>query len=205
MPKKDVAERRRAEIVGAVLGCVAAGGLESLTIEQVARRAGCSKGIVLYYFASKKQLLLEAFRAFLEYYDYQSRPRPVPASAVAVLDDLLVEALPLPGDADQPPLPPEDKARLFVHFFSRAIVDADFAAVVRRVYHAQWQGLSRLFEWGGGRREFRPGVAGAAAFGFLALMVGASVLRVVDFAPVGIGTDRDICREMLGRMIHEPG
>ncbi|MCG6881660.1 MAG: TetR family transcriptional regulator [Deltaproteobacteria bacterium] len=70
MPKVGMAPVRR-EIVKAVIECVAEQGLEAMTMDGVAKRAGVSKGVVDYYFAVKRDLLLEAFEAFLESYNRQ--------------------------------------------------------------------------------------------------------------------------------------
>jgi AcrR family transcriptional regulator len=64
MPKKGMEPIRRAQIMGAVIDCIAEQGLEALTIDAVAVEAGMSKGVVNYYFSSKRDLLLQSFELF---------------------------------------------------------------------------------------------------------------------------------------------
>lgn len=74
-----VAERRR-EILEATCEVVAARGFRDLRIADVAKIAGYSTGTVHYYFASKEELLTEAFR--FQYEESRQR-RDVRLEAVA--------------------------------------------------------------------------------------------------------------------------
>src|SRR5437763_8963293 len=68
-PKVGVAPRRRAQIVRATIRCLARAGYSGLTMKTVAREAGVSKGILHYYFADKRAILvaaLDAVRADLD-------------------------------------------------------------------------------------------------------------------------------------------
>ena len=54
-------EARRAQLVEATLKEVSDKGFSNVTLEDIAARAGLSKGVALYYFASKEELFLAAF------------------------------------------------------------------------------------------------------------------------------------------------
>lgn len=54
--------RRREELLEAVLRIVARSGVAAVTHRAVAREAGTSHRLTVYYFATKEQMLLEAFR-----------------------------------------------------------------------------------------------------------------------------------------------
>jgi DNA-binding transcriptional regulator YbjK len=56
------AERKRRAILDAVLRVVAAGGVDAVTHRRVAAEAGVPLGSTTYYFASRDDLLREAFR-----------------------------------------------------------------------------------------------------------------------------------------------
>lgn len=60
MPKRVDHEQRRREIVDAVWRIAAASGLEGVTLGQVAREAGISKGLVQHYFRGRDEMLLHA-------------------------------------------------------------------------------------------------------------------------------------------------
>ncbi|MFT4135225.1 TetR/AcrR family transcriptional regulator [Microbacterium sp.] len=60
-PRKQ--EARRADLIEAALTAVGERGLRSISLTDVAERAGLSRGAVLYYYADLDELLVEAHRA----------------------------------------------------------------------------------------------------------------------------------------------
>jgi len=60
MPGAKLAEAvRREQVIAAAYDLAVAGGLRAITIREVAARAEVSTGLVLFYFTSKEQLVLE--------------------------------------------------------------------------------------------------------------------------------------------------
>src|SRR5512134_2013621 len=59
-PRLGVAPVRRAQIVHATIRCLAREGYSGLTMKKVAREAAVSQGILHYYFASKRAILIAA-------------------------------------------------------------------------------------------------------------------------------------------------
>ena len=57
MGRKPIREIRRQELIEAAYQLLVTEGLQSLTVERVARQAGVSKGIIHHYFHDKKQLI----------------------------------------------------------------------------------------------------------------------------------------------------
>jgi TetR/AcrR family transcriptional repressor of bet genes len=68
MPKIGMEPVRRAETINAALECICEFGIDNTTLDMVAAKAGFSKGIVAYYFKTKKQLVVDSLIAFLESY-----------------------------------------------------------------------------------------------------------------------------------------
>src|SRR5437867_8898357 len=62
-PKRGVAPLRRTAIVRATIRCLARDGYTGLTMKKVARAAGVSQGILHYYFADKRAILVAALEA----------------------------------------------------------------------------------------------------------------------------------------------
>ncbi len=60
MPKIGMEPIRRAETINAALECIGEVGIDHITLEMVAEKAGFSKGIVAYYFKTKQQLIVES-------------------------------------------------------------------------------------------------------------------------------------------------
>ena len=54
---------RRHELIEATLDCIAELGLEGATIRKIAVQAGVTAGLVRHYFASKDQMVAEAYRS----------------------------------------------------------------------------------------------------------------------------------------------
>jgi DNA-binding transcriptional regulator YbjK len=79
-------ELRRRSILDAALRVVAAGGVEAVTHRRVAAKAGVPLGSTTYYFASRDDLLREAFRHH--------------AAAVYGAVDAIADEVPLRGPAD---------------------------------------------------------------------------------------------------------
>src|SRR5256885_15900851 len=59
-PKRGVSPLRRTAIVRATIRCLARDGYTGLTMKRVAREAGVSQGILHYYFADKRAILVAA-------------------------------------------------------------------------------------------------------------------------------------------------
>lgn len=55
------AERRR-DLIEATLDCISDSGLQGATVRQIAIRAGVTGGLIRHYFASKDQMVEEAYR-----------------------------------------------------------------------------------------------------------------------------------------------
>lgn len=192
-------DQRKEATIRAVWASLARSGLPGTTIESVASLAGFSKGVIHYWFASKRDLLLAAFEAFMAEYDREILERiaalgrqPGPQDILdAVIDSTLppfspeqVEAsdLPLPNAGEE--LSPAYKARLFITFFGLALGDKGFAEVVARSYQHQVAAMAECF------RALAPArpeaeVQGDAA-SLTALIDGFSLHRVLGYHPEDI-------------------
>lgn len=60
MPKADDRDRMRRRLAMAAYDVIAEIGYDAVTLERVAQRAAVSKGLLLYYFTSKEELLAAA-------------------------------------------------------------------------------------------------------------------------------------------------
>jgi TetR/AcrR family transcriptional regulator, regulator of biofilm formation and stress response len=91
-PDGDKHDRRRA-ILAATVRVIALEGLEAVTHRRVADQAGVPLGSTTYYFASREELVREAFRYYAaETLDALARvERDFPGRTAADLVDLLVE------------------------------------------------------------------------------------------------------------------
>lgn len=58
MPKLDVAKERKSQIVQATVECISTMGYNNFSMQDVARKANVSKGIIHYYFLNKDDLMM---------------------------------------------------------------------------------------------------------------------------------------------------
>lgn len=73
MARRSVAEIRREEMVDAFYKVVAEKGFGKATIREVARRAGCSYGVLNYHFANKEELVLSFLDHVMETFSAELR------------------------------------------------------------------------------------------------------------------------------------
>jgi AcrR family transcriptional regulator len=92
---RPASDRRRSEILDAVVRVIIDIGYTEMTVADVARAAGVSTSLVHYHFSSKAELITAALRAACDD-DRRFRDEIAarPASAVARLDAILCESLP---------------------------------------------------------------------------------------------------------------
>src|SRR3954447_23673972 len=64
-PRIDIASIRREQIVEAAVAVIAEQGLQNLSLSEIEKRAGMSRGQLTYYFPSKEDILLAVFDRLL--------------------------------------------------------------------------------------------------------------------------------------------
>ncbi len=199
MPKGSKGEERRDATIRAVWASIARHGVSRTTIDGVARVAGFSKGVIHYYFESKKALLLAAFKAYLESYDLeilaslgalgrQPDGKEILGAIIAStlppfsLEDVEEAELSVLGAGEA--LTPRYKARLFVQFFPLAMGDRDFAVTLKESYDRQGAAMAECFA--SLAPESSPEARVAAAASLMALIDGFSLHRVIGYRPEGL-------------------
>jgi TetR/AcrR family transcriptional regulator, transcriptional repressor of bet genes len=214
MSRMNKREERRDSTIRAVWASIARTGTEGTTIDAVAKIAGFSKGIIHYYFDSKKALLLAAFKAFLEAYDAEILAalsalgrKPDGADVLEAiiaatlppfsLEDIEAAELPILGPGE--PLSPRYKARLFIQFFPLAMNDRDFAATIKESYDRQGAAMAECFA--SLAPAAIPGECLAAAASLMALVDGFSFHRVLGYLPEGLPEHA----ELAGRFVKAMG
>ncbi|MGW5097507.1 TetR/AcrR family transcriptional regulator [Streptomyces nodosus] len=94
-------DERRAHLIQAVIDTTAETGLRSLSLADVARKAGLTRGAVLYYYDDLDALLREAYRAGMERFcDRRDALRDTIESPALLLRETIRAGLPTgPDDA----------------------------------------------------------------------------------------------------------
>src|SRR6516165_4506644 len=64
-PRIDITSIRRAQIVEAAVAVITEQGLQNLSLSEIEKRAGMSRGQLTYYFPAKEDILLAVFDRLL--------------------------------------------------------------------------------------------------------------------------------------------
>ncbi|MFD5214659.1 TetR/AcrR family transcriptional regulator [Microbacterium sp. NPDC058345] len=127
-PKRQ--DARRADLVEAALSAVSERGLRSISLTDVAQRAGLTRGAILYYYSDLDELLVEAHRAGVE------RFCDARDDLIASLDDPR-DQLAVAIRAGLPDGPDDALMRLLYEFDILAGTSALHDEMVERMYRRQ--------------------------------------------------------------------
>jgi AcrR family transcriptional regulator len=183
MPRqRDVAAQREL-LSGAVWQVLAESGLPGLTVRAVAARAGCTSGLVMHAFPTKRALLLHARELLHErtaaradaLQDAGGEPR-------TVLRDVLLRAATLTPEA-------ADEARVWVGFLAAALADPELAARHRANNRSFVTRIASLT--GAVRPEWTDERCRAAAKRLVALVEGLNALAAADPETYSPSTQRE--------------
>jgi hypothetical protein len=96
-------------------------------------------------------------------------------------------------------IPYEDQGRLFLQFFSKAVLDHDLQEVVSKSYMADLQGIAKILEYGNMKGHLTVEDSKNAAYGLLAMVVGLCFFRVANITPINGEDNRYICEDYVRR------
>lgn len=209
---------RKSEVINAALECICKVGIEKITLDMVAAQANCSKGVIAYYFKSKRNLTLEALKAFLSYYRVKSggeintgmKPdemiKVVVAHGLPPYDTDLhvsndrINVSQLEG-IDKMYISSDKKAKLFIQFFSKAALDKDIQDTICEVYKNDMEGIEQIIQYGIHSGTFQPYDTEISAYGLMAMFIGLSFFRVVGFRLKTGMDNRRVCDDYIEKML----
>ena len=169
--QRDV-EAQRALLSGATWQVLAEHGLPGLTLRAVAERAGCTTGLVMHAFPTKKALLLHA--RDLLYERTAARADAAEAAGGDAAGALRAVVMQVVGAAQGH----QEESRVWVGFLAAALADEDLADRHRAANRSFLERVSRLVaacrpEWSAERLEL-------VAKKLVALIEGFNVLAAAD-------------------------
>jgi AcrR family transcriptional regulator len=165
-PRPRLDHVRRPELLAAAAEVIRERGLEHVRVADVADRAGTSAPSVLYYFASKAELLKEALTSaeerFYEELEVElAQLEGGPERLLKIIDSACGE-----GDYD---------AALWMELWARALSDPDLAAM-RAELDVRWRrAIAAVVRYGQERGEFGPADPDEVAVLLAALLDGLAV------------------------------
>jgi AcrR family transcriptional regulator len=191
-----VAPLRRAAIVRATIRCLARDGYSGLTMKKVARAAGVSQGILHYYFADKRAILVAALEAVAADLDRrvaaaQSRgPKDPRARLLALIEACLRLAV-------------EERAFwiVFVEFWGEMMHDARLREINAALYRRMRRQIGALVAEGIRAGTFRRVDTVQAAAVILALLDGVSLQLTFEPRAFSVAAAVRVCEEALLRYL----
>jgi AcrR family transcriptional regulator len=134
MPKIVDWDARRDEILSATWRVIARDGIAKATIREIAREAGCSRGILAHYFDDKADILGSALVMSHRRVAARMDARAAGLAGLDALRVIMLEALPLDAPRDL-------EAQIEISFWGRALGTAE----LRDLQHTEFERLcSRL-------------------------------------------------------------
>ncbi|NJC21640.1 DNA-binding transcriptional regulator YbjK [Arthrobacter pigmenti] len=147
MARPNTQKQRRTELVEATLQAASAQGLRTLSLSDVAKKAGLTRGALLYYFDDLDALLVEAHRAGTE--RFCDRRDELISQQETAAGKLRVAI-----DAGLPSGPDDALMRLLYEFDFMAGTSELHDSLVQKMYLRQCSTYQRIFEGGNATGEF---------------------------------------------------
>lgn len=194
-PRKTLPEARRRQILEAAAQVISERGLCDTRIADVAKRAGASPALVIYYFGSKDHVLAEALAYADEsfFVDSANRLSTLP-SARDQLVELVASSCPLgsaPGSVDS--------WVLWLELWARARRDAEVGRHRERLDRRWRQILASTVRAGQRAGEFAEVDVDSFALRLAALIDGLAIVVVLGDPDVTPERMFDLCMETCAR------
>ena len=190
-----VAPARRDEIVRATIRCLVRDGYSGLRMKQIAHAAGVSQGILHYYFASKRAILLAALEMVLT--DLDRRLAPVlraTADPRAQLREVVARFLAMADERREFWL-------VFVEFWGEMMHDRELARVNATLYRRIRRTLGAVVARGVRAGRFRAVDSEEAGGVIVALVDGVSLQRTFDPAALTLARATRLCEDAVLRYL----
>jgi AcrR family transcriptional regulator len=174
MPRPDVSEERRHQILDAALQIFARRGIYQSRMDDIVKEAGLSKGAIYWYFKSKDELvtalmerLMDRSRQDLDLLSYAEQPVP---QRIAQLADSLAEQVAQFAHLQS----------IVFEFYALAARSSEMRQFFQRYYSEYGVALAGLIEQGIARGELRPVDPASAARSLIGLFEGIALLWALD-------------------------
>ena len=197
-PKVGVAPLRREQIVRATIRCLARDGYAGLTMKKVARTAGVSQGILHYYFADKRAILVAALEMVMADLDRRVAAAQArgPRDPRARLRALITACLRLATEA-------REFWVVFVEFWGEMMHDRRLREINAALYRRVRRQIGALVAQGIEVGTFRRVDVVQAAAVVLALVDGVSLQLTFDPRVFGAAAAVRLCEDVLTRYLEK--
>ncbi len=196
----DIGAIRREQIVDAAVAVIAEQGLQHLSLSEIEKKVGMSRGQLTYYYPAKEDILLAVFDRLLDMMCRQhggDPSKPADEHPFAKMRWLEVVACLLEMILRKPNLNPEFQSLQYT-FLSQIGHREDFRQRLAKLY-AEWRSHSmehlerELLE----RPALRPVAPRAVATLVQAMLHGLAMQSAVDAEAIGAAEMAALCLDML--------
>ena len=198
-PRIDIGSIRREQIVEAAVAVIAEQGYQNLSLSEIEKKAGMSRGQLTYYFPAKEDILLAVFDRLLQLmYQRIGTPQGRPPEQAGGWEWVqhLLQTVP-----EQPQASPEFHCLQYT-FLSQIGHRADFRARLARLYEEWRNNMSRgLADDLARRPPVRPVSPRALATLVQALLHGLAMQAAADPQAIDAGEMVHLCLDLLGSYV----
>ena len=173
--KEELRTRRETQITRAAYEIIARNGYENITVQDIADRAGFSKGIVYYYFKSKDDVMVSLFDSIIAVIDSRFAevrrevpdPRQQLENVIRISLDIVNEHI--------------EFYRVIMVFWTQ-IHHKQFMREVNAKLFSHWRHeIEKILDLGTARGVFKPGlVMNVVASSVIAKVMGVSLQYIFD-------------------------
>ena len=190
MPKLGMELIRKKQVIEATLKCIAECGLEKITQDMVAKKAGVSKGVVTYYFKTKHQLLFESYQSFLDNYLYSIEQYLKESNSLMdVIEIIVAHTLGVLPDkkrvhadkSDVVALEPIEIKKITAQMYARVADNEAYKSMVYEVYNAYYKAIKEVIDLGIEKKEFKTQASDRAAYQIMVLLEGMLMYDIIEF------------------------
>ncbi len=194
-PRLGIARIRREQVVDAAVTIIAEQGIQNLSLSEIEKKVGMSRGQLMYYFKTKEDILLAVFdRLLLLMCQQHGEPENHPFAGMKWLE--VIRHL-LGVVMKQPPDEPAFAALQYT-FLSQISHRADFRERLAGLYeHWRQRGAEHLGRELQERPAVRPVSPRAVSTLVQAILHGLAMQTAADPAAVDAGEVLELCLDLL--------
>ena len=174
MPRKSVAPERREQIIEALFQCLAENGHESVTVKDIAKKAGLHYGVIHYYFKSKDEIVSAMAEATILKYNrlLSERAQSIPSASEKLQASLefLVDEFIFNKRLN----------RVFYNLVQMAFENKTVRSALRKQLRAYRRSIAEVLEEGAKNGEFKVKDPTRSASLMVALIEGMALQWVIE-------------------------
>jgi AcrR family transcriptional regulator len=187
-------DERRARLIEASIACLAKGGIQAFTVDNICREAGTSRGLITHHFGAKNALLAEVYATI---YGKVLEKLDCIAETPESLDDLIEMIF---GDS----FLNRDYLNVWLALWGEIAVNPALQTEHRKNYALYRDRIARAISAYARARGMTVDSYDAATI-LISLVDGLWLERCIDQSVLSLARAKDLCRRTLGAVLVPAG